>query len=131
MKTRVFILLGIILIAGVAVALGLRAYPRPGKPIVSLQRLMTTEPTKVLTDSLALNCARQALALDGLDTNLWRPVLDHRLAAWARSPEAFTARNRNNSNHVCIAFRRNNTPTRFVSVYLVEGTITCQSSVEK
>src|SRR5689334_18031629 len=111
MKALVFVLLGVALVAGVVVSLGLRAYPRPGKPIASLHRLTTTEPTKLLTDGLALNYARQALALDGLDTNLWHLVLDHRLATWAKSTEALTARNPNNSNHVCIAFRSGNTPT--------------------
>lgn len=130
MKKLIIILLGGGLLAAAVGAIGLLTHQRSGKPIASLYRFAPTEPTKVLTEVVALNYARQALERDGLDTNVWHPVRDRRLAAWAGRTDGIAARNTNNPNHVCIAFRGSNTPTRFVSVYLIEGTITCQSSVE-
>lgn len=131
MKRYILILLGVGLLAVAVAALGPLAHHRRGKPIASLHGFSLTEPTKFLTEDLALDYARQALVRDGLDTNAWLPVRDRRLAAWAGKTYGLTARNPNNSNHVCIGFRGSNTPTRFVSVYLIEGTIHCQSSVEE
>ncbi len=109
----------------------LLAREKEGKPIASMHHFALPEQPKALTEELAVNYARQALAQDGLDTNVWQPVQDGRLIAWGRRTDGFAVSNMNNSNHVCIAFRSGKTPTRFVGVYLLEGSLLCQSSIEK
>jgi len=127
----IIILLGASLLVVGGGAVVLRNREKEGKPIASMHRYVLWEKPKALTEELALSYARQALAQDGLNTNLWQPVHDGRLTAWGKRTDGFAVRNPNNSNLVCIAFRSGETPTRFVGVYLLEDILMCQSSIQK
>jgi len=130
-KRLAIISLGIGLLVVGAIAFALLTHHKRGKPIASMYRFVLAQQPKLLTEELTMTYAKKALAQDGLDTNVWQPVHDSRLAGWGAPTDGFAVRNTNNSNHVCVAFKCGKTPTRFVSVYLFEGVVICSSSVEK
>src|SRR5262245_8399278 len=129
MKKLAIILVGASLLVGGAVALAFSHYYRHGKPIESLYRYeLPDEPTS-LTEELAMIYAQKALMQDGLSTNRWHPDHDRRTDAWGTPAGSFAVRNKNNSNHVCIAFRCDQMPTRTISVYLFGKAVVCCSAV--
>ena len=103
---------------------------RDGKPIESLYRYELPSEPPSLTEALAMSYANKALTQDALATNLWHPGHDRRIDGWGTPAGAFAIRNKNNSNHVCIAFRCDQVPApRFISVYLLGKVVICESSV--
>src|SRR5262249_22390735 len=96
-------------------------------PMHSFQ-LDATPPS--LSDALAVEKAKQALALDGYDLAVWQPREDRRSTAPDSTPDVYLARNADNPNSGYVVFvcrSPNGTPAaRCVNIELTGDRVTCQ-----
>jgi hypothetical protein len=130
MKKLAIILFGTSLLVAGGVLFVFSHRAREGKPVASLHRYELAKEPTLLTEELAAAYANRALIQDGFDTNRWHPVHDRRIDEWGIPAGAFAVRNRNNSNHVCIAFTCDQMPApRFLSVFLLGKVVMCETSV--
>lgn len=84
-----------------------------------------------LTETLALEKARQTLELDGLSSSIWQPRPDGRTKSPDGRLDEFMARNANSPNRATILFTNGTGAGRFVSVELIGGKLVCQTSMSK
>jgi hypothetical protein len=85
---------------------------------------------RFLTDDVAVEKARHALALDGFDAFVWQPSKDDRTKAPDGTPDVYLVRNSLNPNDGWIMFRdttRKDDPkaTRIVTVELKGDRLDC------
>ena len=86
-----------------------------------------------LTDALALEKARQTLALDGYDLSAWQPVGDDRSSAPDKTPDRYFSRNTLDANQGSVLFanRADPNPRRIVSIQLKGDRVECRVVVPK
>jgi hypothetical protein len=89
---------------------------------------LLAEPPSFLTDNVALDKARETLALDVADPGAWRAVPDGRTAAPDGRRDEYLKRNGLNPDQGSIHFDGPGTQVRFVSVKLRGDRVECQSS---
>ncbi|HEX3150637.1 MAG TPA: hypothetical protein VHR66_21345 [Gemmataceae bacterium] len=92
-------------------------------------KFVLAEPPLFLTDELAVAKARESLALDGLDPNVWHLYPSERTTAPNGRADQFLARNASNPNQGTVRFMREGKGTdRFVGVELAGNRVTCHGS---
>lgn len=105
--------------------------------VLWLERKASLSPERVfylkekppfLTEALALEKARESLALDGLDVSLFEPEKDDRSKAPDGRPDQYLLRNTINDNDGSIMFRSKTDRhlDRTVDIELKENIVTCQ-----
>jgi hypothetical protein len=104
--------------------------------IAKFQRAMVGPPHEFALDDrpaflyeqLALDKARETLALDGFDPAAWQAHPDGRTAAPDGRQDEYFSRNTINSNMGSVLFQGPGNRVRFVSVELAGDRVICQSS---
>src|SRR5262245_35867586 len=79
---------------------------------------LIADPPPFLTESLAMTKAREALALDVADPEVWHVAPDGRTTAPDGRRDEFLSRNGLNPNHGSVRFNGPDAQVRFVSVEL-------------
>jgi hypothetical protein len=90
-----------------------------------------SHPPAFLTETFALERARETLKLDGLDPSAWHPVRDGRTTAPDGRTDEFMDRNAITPNLGVIMFTNKSVSVRFVSVKLDGRRVVCQTSIGK
>ena len=128
-RNRIRLALGAILVGLFGIAFALHAY------MMALTRpnhvFELTEQPAFLTDSLAVEKARQTMTIEGFDPTEWQPKADERTTAPDGARDKFLSRNGINPNSGSILFTRQDGAGRFVHIELDGNRVVCRSSHAK